>query len=300
MIEYEKLLSVGGLSLERLATLCRVDEAGGLSKAAGGDISKLSLYSRQLKDLERFFGAPLTRRVGRTIVLTDTARAWAAQIRGHFKDLLHFREAVGAAVPVYTLGASHSLLEWWLWPRLTGASKSLPPGARIETVVQRTAELVRAVESNELDAALVRADAIPRTLSSKPLFTFGYSLLLLAEKFPVKHKLSKADFARLPLAIATGGQFKKMLHAACERAGVVPNILLECPSNTLAAQAMMTGNYAAVLPDLAATAHSNPAVRRLSLPFPGLPDRQISLVWNPRLPDTRLATITKLLGLRNR
>ncbi len=300
MIEYEKLLSVGGLSLERLATLCRVDEAGGLSKAAGGDISRLSLYSRQLKELERFFGAPLTRRVGRTVILTETARAWAAQIRGHFKDLVHFREAAGVAVPVYTLGASHSLLEWWVWPHLTSAPKSLPPGARIETVVQRTAELVCAVESNELDVALVRADAIPRSLSNRPLFSFGYSLLVLAEKFPMKHKLSKMDFARLPLAIATGGQFKKMLHAACDRAGVVPNILLECPSNTLAAKAMLTGNYAAVLPDLAATAFSDPTVRRFPLPFPGLPDRQIALTWNSRLPDARLATILKLLGLRNR
>jgi ribosome-associated protein YbcJ (S4-like RNA binding protein) len=43
MVDDYALLQRKGVSLERLLTLCRVVDAGGIAKAAGGDLSKLSL-----------------------------------------------------------------------------------------------------------------------------------------------------------------------------------------------------------------------------------------------------------------
>ena len=59
---FNELLSEGGLSLDRLKNFCAVAEAGGIARVAGGDPAKQSLYSRQLRELEQFFGAELTRR----------------------------------------------------------------------------------------------------------------------------------------------------------------------------------------------------------------------------------------------
>jgi DNA-binding transcriptional LysR family regulator len=62
-------MSQSGLSLERLQSFCRVAEAGGVTRAAKGDATKQSLYSRQVKELEEFFGAELIRRKGRALCL---------------------------------------------------------------------------------------------------------------------------------------------------------------------------------------------------------------------------------------
>ena len=59
---FENLFSEHGLSLERLRTLQLVSEAGSIAAAARGDTTRQSQYSRQLKELEQFFGTTLTRR----------------------------------------------------------------------------------------------------------------------------------------------------------------------------------------------------------------------------------------------
>ena len=293
MNEIDSLLSKGGLSLERLATLCRVAQEGGLSKAAAGDISRLSLFSRQIKDLESFFGVALTRRMGRTVVLTDAARKLAAQVRRHFKEMAAFREAAGEISPTLSIGASQSVLEWWLWPRMAEWQKRLPIGTRIRALVMRSVDLSRAVEEHELDMALVRTDAVPRSLRSKPLFSIRYELFVpLAMLAKAGHE---ADLLhRLPLAIAMGGQFQAHFQSAAAKAGVEPNIQLECPSFILAARAVASGEYAAILPDLAEVAFRGLPVARQALPLAGIPPRRIAMAWHPRAPEYRL----KLLAPR--
>ena len=71
MNDFERLFDVSGLSLDRLRTFLRVVEAGNLSKAASGDTTRQSQFSRQIKEMESFFGVALTRRVGRRIEITD-------------------------------------------------------------------------------------------------------------------------------------------------------------------------------------------------------------------------------------
>src|SRR5438552_11425135 len=66
-----QLLQEGGLSLDRLQSFCLVAQAGGVTKAAKGDPAKQSLFSRQVKELEEFFGTELIRRKGRGIALTE-------------------------------------------------------------------------------------------------------------------------------------------------------------------------------------------------------------------------------------
>ena len=56
MNEFARLFTVSGLSLDRLRTFLRVAEAGNLAKAAKGDATQQSQFSRQIKELEAFFG----------------------------------------------------------------------------------------------------------------------------------------------------------------------------------------------------------------------------------------------------
>ena len=66
MDKYSALFSKGGLSLDRLRNFVLISEAGGLSRAAGRDPTRMSLFSKQIKELESFFGTSLTIRQGRT------------------------------------------------------------------------------------------------------------------------------------------------------------------------------------------------------------------------------------------
>ena len=289
-----ELIAEGGISLERLVTLCRVADAGGLSKAARGDVSRLSMYSRQLKDLEGFFGVALTRKVGRTVALTNEARRLANQARGYFKELTVFREEVGRVKPSVSLGSSQSVFEWWLWPRLGAVKKALPAGARLKTVVMRSSDLVRAVEDQTLDAALVRSDLVPRTLKSAPAFTMTYNLFVPAGMKPGK-KMVAATFARLPLAVSMGGQIRERLESGAKKAGVELNIAMECPSFTLVAKAVQSGEYAAVLPDLAEIAVDGHQVKKYAIPLDGIPPRPIALIWHPRTPESRLKPVVGVL-----
>ena len=67
----KELFSEHGLSLDRLKSFLDVVEAGSIVKAAAGDTNRQSQYSRQIKELEVFFGAELTKRRGRRIEITE-------------------------------------------------------------------------------------------------------------------------------------------------------------------------------------------------------------------------------------
>ena len=64
MNKFDRLFDISGLSLDRLRSFLRVVEAGSLTRAALGDVTRQSQYSRQIKELEGYFGTALTRRVG--------------------------------------------------------------------------------------------------------------------------------------------------------------------------------------------------------------------------------------------
>src|SRR5213080_2960431 len=109
-----ELLSEAGLSLERLQSFCRVAEAGGVTRAAKGDATKQSLYSRQIKELEEFFGAELMRRKGRGIVLTPTGQRLLRMTREQFASLIDFKAECRGQPLEIVIGAGDSIIQWLL------------------------------------------------------------------------------------------------------------------------------------------------------------------------------------------
>jgi DNA-binding transcriptional LysR family regulator len=74
---YDSIFISRGLSLGRLKVLLEVDEAGSISGAAEGNPVRQSQYSRQLKELESFFGCELTMKDGRYLRLTERGKKLA-------------------------------------------------------------------------------------------------------------------------------------------------------------------------------------------------------------------------------
>lgn len=76
-----------GLSLERLRSFAEIVAAAGISNATPGDTNRQSQFSRQLKELEEFFGAELLRRGRGRFELSLAGRELYQIVQSHFNAM---------------------------------------------------------------------------------------------------------------------------------------------------------------------------------------------------------------------
>ncbi|MGA2662159.1 MAG: LysR family transcriptional regulator [Verrucomicrobiota bacterium] len=281
---FVELLSQGGLSLDRLQSFCLVAQAGGVTKAAKGDPAKQSLFSRQIKELEEFFGTELIRRKGRGIVLTDAGARLHVIARECFASLLDFKNECKNQPVEVVIGARESVIQWLLMPRLDRIRERLP-NVRLKFLNLPTGEAVKRLAEGLIDFALVRTDAVTRPLQAKALGVMGYSLFLpagLCAAHGRKDGLKILD--GLPLATLEGeGSFRSALSGVARKQCVRVNVQVECSSFPLAARAVAGGKVAAILPSIAAAGLEVAGVEQVAVPFLKAFDRQMSLATSPRL-----------------
>src|SRR6059036_1387384 len=123
---FENLFANSGLSLERLKTFREIVAAGGITAAAGDDSNRQSQYSRQLKELEKYFGVELLRRGRGPAELTDAGQR-LYEIIGHTLSALEEFRLTCAGQPLeLVIGAGESLIQWLLLPRLSGLAAAHP------------------------------------------------------------------------------------------------------------------------------------------------------------------------------
>jgi DNA-binding transcriptional LysR family regulator len=287
MIKFQELFSKGGLSLDRLRNFALIAEAGGLSLAAGGDPTRMSLFSKQVKELEGFFGVALTRRQGRKVKLTEAGQRLARLAHAHLSGLEDFQQTCKGVPQTLSLGSANSLIEWLVVPQVAKLRRSLP-NTLFEFYDGRTEGLVRQLTDMSLDLALVREDAVVRPLKFKRLLLLTYSLFVPKRMAAsIREDNLKAAMAGLALATSIGGQYREQLTTAAAKARWPLRIELSCSSFTQAARAVKTGAFGAALPNLAAAAFTPGEVVQFALPFLKSYARPICVAWNPRLVDVR-------------
>ena len=282
MNEFARLFAVSGLSLDRLRTFLRVVEAGNLSKAALGDPTKQSQFSRQIKEMEAFFGVPLTRRVGRRIEITDEGHRLARIVRRQFRELDDFREAMAGNRVSVRIGSQGSVIDWLLIPRL-GSIRRVLGHAMVELEQLRTADVVRAVADGRLDFGIVREDALGRETRRWRLGAVGYAMF--AANAHWRGHASVADVLRkVPLTeLLPGGQFPTRWQEWLTQEKAVPQVLARVSSFTDAARAVLAGHSAAVLPEMAAVDFDRKRFK--SRKIEALRPRMLVLIANARSLD---------------
>ena len=299
-VMFDNLLNKGGLSLDRLQRFCEVAAACGVTKAAKGNAARQSLFSRQIKELEQFFGAELVRRKGRGIALTATGERLHRLAREQLLALSDFKKAaVGQSVEL-TLSAGESLIHWLLLPRLRSIREKLP-SVTFRLLNLPTAEIATRLRDATVDLGLIRAGSMARPLKSSPLGTMTFSLFIPGEMLrETKGKSVSADvLAKLPLAtLEGGGQFRQELQRLSERQKLKPNLQLELSSFPLVARAVATGGYAAILPSIAAAELAGSGVVECRPDFLRPLKREIVLAWNPRLAGIRAVLDQAILVFR--
>lgn len=296
MVKYQSLFDRGGLSLDRLRSFALIAQAGGLSRAAGGDPTRMSQFSKQVKELEGFFGVALTRREGRLVKLTEAGQCLAQLAQAQLSGLEDFQATCQDLPQTLSLGAGNSVLEWLVLPRMAALGESLPR-IRYKFYSGRTQDLIQRLTDMSLDLALVREDAVVRPLKCKRVAMVTYALFLPKRlAATVREKNVKAGLADLPLATSVGGQFREQLTTTAAKAGWPLRIELSCSSFTQAARAVETGTYGAILPSLAAAEFDRGEVAQYPLPLLKSYARHLALAWNPRLADVR-PVVERAVGL---
>lgn len=283
----ETLLSLSGLSLDRLRNFCQIADAGSLTKAARGDAGRMALFSRQMKELETFFGVTLRKRKGKGIVFTEAGRRLAALSREQFAGLEDFRRSCRDIPVEISIASGNSRLEWLLLPKAAELRKALP-GVRLRVLSQRTRDIVDGLMQQSLDFGLIRADALRPGLRSEKVRVEAYSLFVPRRLAP---GLTSANMRKrigdLPIATSIGGQFREQLETDAEKAKWPLNIEVSCSSFTQAARAVESGGCAGVLPDVAIAQFDPAKVTRFELPFLKGYIRPLVLAWHPRTAAVR-------------
>ncbi len=292
---FSELLQHSGLSFDRLQSFCLVAEAGGVTNAAKGDPAKQSLYSRQIRDLEEFFGVELMRRGGRGITLTEAGANLHRISREHFAALSDFKSECKEQPVEVVIGAGDSIIQWLLLPRLAEIRKSLPR-MRLKFLNLTTDDAVKRLADGLIDFAVVREDAIARPLQSAPLGVMGYSLFMPQSLKSAPGKKSDVKLLdNLPLAtLEGGGSFRGALAEIAKKQKFKVNIQIECSSFPLAARAVCKGDVAAILPTIAAPELQSIAAIEVRLGFLRHFDRKMCLASNPR--SVRIRPLLQKIG----
>jgi DNA-binding transcriptional LysR family regulator len=281
---FAELLQQGGLSLDRLQSFCLVAQAGGVTRAAKGDPARQSLFSRQIKELEEFFGTELIRRKGRGIALTEAGARLSIIARECCAALSDFKSECKNQPVEVVIGAGESVIQWLLMPRLDDIRKRMA-NVRLKFLNLPTGEAVKRLADGLIDFALVRKDAVTRPLRAKSLGVMGYSLFIPAALQPNAGRndgLKLLD--ALPLATLEGeGSFRSELAHIAKKAGVKLNIQIECSSFPLTARAVAKGDVAAILPTIAAADLPAAAATQVPVTFLRAFDREMCLASNTRL-----------------
>lgn len=294
---HDELFARNGLSLDRLRTFAEIVSAGGPTRAAKGDSTRQSQYSRQLKELEEFFGTELYARRGGKWILTAPGASLRRLINEHLGALVELRTRCAGAPVALRIGAGESFLQWRLIPQLAKLRRELPD-VRFVLLNRRSEDVAAGLVSGELEFGVLPADETPASLKSVALQPIGYRLFVPRALHVDGDRQTPARLLSLPLVLLEGGgATQEMLSAEAVRHGQKLNVVLECSSHLQAANIVRQGLAAAVLPTEASAVFAAHEVEAHILPCLRKTSRRVALAWNAHVIRARpaLAVATRAL-----
>jgi DNA-binding transcriptional LysR family regulator len=276
------LFDRSGLSLERLRSFLAVADAGAIARAAPRNSVRQSQLSRQIGELEEFFGRALVERRGRGLALTSAGRDLAEVVRRALDGLRDVASVPEGRISL-SVGAGDSLLHGWIIPRL--AQRIPPAKLGLAFTACASADVVERLDDGRLDLGVARTAEVAATLRSRPLGTIDYALYVPKS---LACGTTKELLSSVPLAMQSGDPaFQERLELALRRAGVHVEAALVCETFPQAQRAVATKRYAAVLPTFARAELPAAEFEERRDPILGRHASAVSLVWSKKLERQR-------------
>lgn len=138
----DELVLPPGISLDRLTAFCRVAVAGSVTLAAGGNPTRQSQFSRQIKELEAFFQTKLIERKGGGVALTAAGEHLHRMAEAQILSLKRFREEQAVEPDKLCLLAPDFLINWLILPQLARL-RQIFPEARLDLSANRGGTMIQ-------------------------------------------------------------------------------------------------------------------------------------------------------------
>lgn len=274
-----------------LNTFVTVVDRGSMAAAARELNITPAAVAQQIRTLERELGAPLIARVGRTVSVTEEGSRIVQRARDLLHDVADMRSIANdsAVSGELRLGACPTALAGML-PDILARMVETFPQINVFIKPGYSADLYRAVESGELDAAIVLQApfSLPKTcqwqlLREEPLVVLAPEAM--AGRDP--HEL----LATQPLIRYDRNQWGgRLADDYLRSAGIVPQERFEL--NALNAIAVMVdrGLGVSLVPNWAQPWPEGLKLVRIPLPNEAVP-RRIGMVWSRSTVRIRLVTV---------
>lgn len=281
---FENLFAQRGLSLDRLRSFLEVVEAGSIVRAASQDPVRQSQYSRQIGELEAFFGTELFRRRGRALHLTEAGHSLARVGREQLLGLIDFQTQCQGMPQTFNIGAGDSLLQWVILPVMARFQARFPR-SRLVLSNMRSSEIAKGLADLRLDFGLARASVIRAPLRQVSVGDVRYALYIPQKMLAGKSRWDERRMAaELPwVTLGSDGEFMGQVEEAARQHRLEINFRLITESFPQAARAVRTGDYAAILPVHARKDFRDQEVRVIEPDFLKRTGRKVVLAWNPRM-----------------
>ena len=248
---FKYLANQSGFSLERLASLCEVAEAGSIGQASRGDANRQSQLSRQIAELEAVFGIALLARQSRPFRLTPEGRELAQAARQFFQSVDDLQRRAENAAQRVVIGAGETLIQWLLFPACEAIQRQA--GKVVFTFKNLdSSRLIEALQQGEIDVALIRREDVTPSLAHTDSWAYAQAAFVPRVLSRSATVLKVEELAALPWAVLEGrGHFRQFLEDKARASSIKLNAVLECSSYTQVAMAVQTGRYAGFLPEFA-------------------------------------------------
>jgi hypothetical protein len=280
------IFSKSGLSLERLRTFSEVVAASGISHAAPGDPNRQSQFSRQLRELEEFFGAQLIVRGGGRFELTQEGEELFQIVQFHFRALEDLLRRCSSENVDITIGAGDSILHGWVLPNL-GKLRTKFHKATFSLANLRNEESLEGLMKGQIDLGIVSGAEERASLSYLPIGSIRFGLLTpdRAVKGATKKQIWPL-IAKTPLAVLAGSEVASAFEAEASKAGMSLNVCLRGSSYPQIVEAIRQIGCAALVPTFAATGVMDQC-DLVSVPALDAFSRKAAVVWDPRQSNLR-------------
>lgn len=287
-----------GVSLDRLKTLMLIAEAGGVSKAAAGDPSRQSLYSRQMKELEEGLGVLLLDRSSVPLRLTPEGQQIESLTRRYLDDLERVILEHSGGRQVVRIGAGESVIQWLLLPLLAPWAALGGPAFRFENLRSRDAE--EGVRKGRLDVAVIGMKSPPDDLEHARICGYGLDLIY-AETTLAKKPQKWRDLAGKSLVILEGSNsLRRHIEELAADMKNPPVISLECSSYPQVIQACLEAGFIGVVPNLVRASNRYPGLEIAKMADLDRHRVELILLWDAdsfeNKKDTRAAVERLLAG----
>ena len=274
-----------------LNTFVTVVDSGSMAAAARVLNITPAAVAQQIRTIERELGAPLIARVGRTVSVTEEGARILQRARELLRGIADLRSIANdsAVSGELRLGACPTALAGML-PDVLARMVDAFPSINVFIKPGYSADLYRAVEANDLDAAIVLQApfVLPKTCEWKLLREEPLVMLVpahMAGSDP-HHLLATEPLIRYDRHQWGGREADDYLR----RAGIVPRERFEL--NALNAIAVMVdrGLGVSLVPDWARPWPEGVKLATLPLPLPSEP-RRIGVVWSRSSVRVRLVNV---------